>query len=156
MTTLTELLARVESATGADREIDEAVWLATTPGAYSVTSMGNLWPPYQLREFRYPAGNLVMVMPNVTSSLDAVIALIERVLPGFAWKVGTCCVSDDAWVAPDFNHPVHGARLRAEIGPITIGSPWDSGFDIDRRPSGLPALALLAAFLRAKIAMEEK
>ena len=86
--------------------------------------------------------------PTYTASLDAVAALIGEKLPGWAWKVGTCCVSDDGWVVPDFNCPVHGERLRKQFGDFAAGSPEDTGIDIDRRPSGNPALALLEAFLR--------
>jgi hypothetical protein len=83
---------------------------------------------------------------------SAVIALIETVLPGWAWKIGTCSVSDDAWLVPDFNCPVHGERLRAEFDypdNVPAGSIWDSGVDIDRRPAGNTALALLEALLAA-------
>ena len=86
--------------------------------------------------------------PHYTASLDAVVALIERELRGWAWKVGTCCVSDDGWVVPDFNCPTHGERLRKQFVDFAAGSPEDTGIDVDKRPSGTPAIALLAAFLR--------
>lgn len=91
-------------------------------------------------------------IPPLTASLDAVTALIERELPGWAWKVGTCSVSDDAWLVPDFNSPEHGERLRHELGYATMkaGDVFDVGIDIDLRPSGRPAIALLIAFLEAK------
>lgn len=83
-------------------------------------------------------------------NVSDVIALIERDLPGFAWKVGTCCVSDDAWIVPDFNHPVHGPMFKRvfrfdEIKPRSI---WDTGIDIDARPSGDPAKALYSAYVQ--------
>lgn len=86
--------------------------------------------------------------PLLTASLDAVVALIGEKLPGWAWKVGACCVSDDGWVVPDFNCPKHGERLRKQFGDFAAGSPEDTGIDVDKRPSGNPAIALLAAFLR--------
>ena len=96
-------------------------------------------------------------LPRFTASLDAVTALIERDLPGWAWKVGTCSVSDDAWLVPDFNSPEHGDRLRNELGYATMkaGDVFDVGIDIDLRPSGRPAIALLIAFLEAKMEIGE-
>jgi hypothetical protein len=85
-----------------------------------------------------------------TASLDAAIGLCERVLPGWWWKVGTCHVSDDACIAPDYSCPAHGERLRREV-PCYAGSEFDAGFDVDRRPPGNVALALCEAILRAKI-----
>jgi hypothetical protein len=83
-------------------------------------------------------------------SLDEAIATVRRELPGWCWKVGTCCVSDDAWVAPDFNDPVHGERLKREFFPLEAGSELDVGFDIDQRPPGDVAGALLKALDTAK------
>ena len=71
--------------------------------------------------------------------------VVKEKLPGWCWKVCTCCVSDDAWVAPDFNDPVHGPRLHAELDPVAFDSHFDSGFDVDRRPPGNAGQALLDA-----------
>lgn len=97
-----------------------------------------------------------MPCPKFTESRDAISELIERVLPGWAYKMGTCCVSDDAWLCPDLNDPVHGPRLMQQFGPITQGGVFDCGFDIDRRPSGNMALAMCEAFCRAMAAVAEK
>lgn len=80
----------------------------------------------------------------------------HRKAPWWAWKVGTCSVSDDAWFVPDFNSPEHGERLKRELSYDTMaaGDTWDVGIDIDQRPAGRPALALLIAFLEAKMEME--
>ena len=85
----------------------------------------------------------------------AIAALIEKTLPGWAWKVGTCSVSDDAWLVPDFNDPVHGSRLLEQFGPIESGSIWDHGIDIDRRPPGHVSLALCASYCEARAAIED-
>lgn len=106
---------------------------------------------------RYP-GSLYhgpFVFADVGAWDSAVIGLIQATLPGWAWKIGTCSVSDDAWLVPDFNSPVHGDRLRKQFGypeKVPAGSVWDGGVDVDRRPPGNTALALLEAFL---VAMEE-
>ena len=93
---------------------------------------------------------------DVTNCLQSCIDAIEQHLPGWAWKVGTCCVSDDAWICPDWNHPEQGARLVAEFGLPEKGSIWDHGIDVDRRPSGQPALALCEAFCLAMAMVAEK
>lgn len=81
----------------------------------------------------------------VTASVDDMVSIINETLPGWAWKVGTCCVSDDAWICPDHNHPIHGERLKAEFPPVS-GSIWDCGVDIDLRPPGRTAIALCIAY----------
>ncbi len=137
---LRELLARVEVATGPDVRLDRAI------------------------NAMFPDGELGS--PYYTASIDAAVALCKRVLPGWVWRVCSCCVSDDAWIAPDYNCPEHGERLKEEFplpaeryadpetGDMTWG-PFDSGFDIDRRPPGNPASALIEAILQAKIYIAE-
>jgi len=128
MTDLQGLLERVRTAKGPDGEIDYAIYR-------------------QLREYTG--------LQSYTASIDAALALTERVLPGWCWRIGTCCVSDDAWVAPDWNSPVHGARLRQELGEPVYGSVFDQGVDIDRRPPGNLPLAILEALLSALIEQKE-
>ena len=83
-----------------------------------------------------------------TASLDAAVELVRQQLPGWLWRVMSCSVSDDAWVTPDFNDPVHGERLRTEwpqecqVDPLAYLKT-----DLDRRPSGQPAIALLQSML---------
>ena len=106
-----------------------------------------------------PTGDFDLVrgrIRHLTASRDEISKLIECVLPGWAYKMGTCSVSDDAWLCPDLNDPVHGPRLMQQFGPITQGSVFDCGFDIDRRPSGNMALAMCEAFCRAMAAVAEK
>ena len=126
-----ELAERCEQATGPDRDIERCMC------------------------FLIPEGFQTLPNAGFTSSLDAITALIERELPGWAWKVGTCSVSDDAWLTPDFNCPMHGDRLKRELGydRMKPGDLLDVGIDIELRPSGRTALALCAAFCRA---MNEK
>lgn len=87
----------------------------------------------------------------VGKSIDATVAILKAVLPGWTYRVAECCVSDDAWVIPDFNHPEHGERLLREFGQVD-GDPsayWQNVTDIDLRPAGAPAIALLLAIFSA-------
>jgi len=84
-------------------------------------------------------------------SLDSAKALHEAVLPGWGWRVGSCFVSDDAAVFPDFYCPEHGERLRASLDQ---DREWFDDTDVDRRPPGNPARAWLLAILRALHAKE--
>ena len=144
---LRPLQKRIREATGPDRTLDADI----------AKAFGGRHGP-----FEHSVGDYVWRQPDRTppyttdpDGLGPCVALLRSVLPGYAWKVGTCCVSDDAWVVPDFNCPVHGERLRAEYGEIEWGSIWDTGIDIDRRPSGNVCLALLDAIISALIAQEE-
>lgn len=139
--TLDELIDRLEKATGPHREIDTELHGYCEPGFANFP--------------RVPSGGVILhpdrpcvYAPRYTDDLSAIVALIERVLPGWAWKVGKCHLSDDAWVCPDHNDPKHSDRLHREF-PVVPGNCWDQGFDIDRRPAGNPALALCLAFARA-------
>ncbi len=87
-------------------------------------------------------------------SLDAAVGLVESVLPGWYWRVAECHLSSDAWVAPDFNCTTHGARLQEEVPPMIHGEDWHSFTDVDVRPSGNPARALLISALIALIALD--
>lgn len=81
-----------------------------------------------------------------TSKIDAARGLLDRVLPGWSYRVARCAVSDDAWVIPDFNCPVHGERLRAELRQDI---DWSDLTDVDLRPSGREATALCISILKA-------
>ncbi|AZO29391.1 hypothetical protein [Mesorhizobium sp. M1B.F.Ca.ET.045.04.1.1] len=131
-----DLIARLEQLEAPDRDIDRelgALWPEPRPFNISLAAMRNGMP----------------ICPAFTSDLNAAVKLLERILPGFAWKIGTCCVSDDAWVVPDFNCPTHGERLLKEYGKPAPRSIWDVGIDIDRRPPGNVAIALCLAVVTA-------
>lgn len=95
--------------------------------------------------------------PKYTSSLDDATSLHDRVLPGWAWRVATCSVSDDAWTIPDYNHPVHGEKLRKQFPQIRAQQDPLEYFDtdVDLRPSGRPAVALMISIFRALIKIYE-
>lgn len=99
----------------------------------------------------------------ITRDQTAAVNLIKEVLPGWWWKCGSCFVSDDACIAPDYNDPVHGERLAREFplpskryddGDGLTWGPLNDGFDVDRRPPGNVAIALLESLFMALIFIE--
>lgn len=127
-----DLITCLREAKEGSRELDDAVYAALVDN-----TIPDGW--------RCPAAN------GITTDLSAAVALCEWVLPGWSWKVGTCCVSDDAWLAPDYNSPVHGERLRREF-PIRPHEDGCGGWlvDVDQRPPHSVAKALTLAVLMAK------
>ncbi len=92
--------------------------------------------------------------PHVTGSIDAAVALVRAVKPGWIWRLCTCSLSDDAWLIPDFNDPEHGQALRDRFPDEAKRDPVEwFGTDVDRRPSGQPALALCQSLILAQIAI---
>ncbi len=93
MSGLTELLARVEGCKGPDREIDCAIAVALE-GYYTKPHPG--WPDDPTRTMyckidadgsRIEPGNASdMLVHEYTGSIDAALALVERMLPG--WDYG--------------------------------------------------------------------
>lgn len=125
MSSLTDLLSRVEEATGADRKLD---WrLADFAGHEAFDRDSALWPPFGV------GSKVERAIPTYTASLDAALALCERVLPGWWWAVGR--YGPDGLVSANVSRDgkKHGADVMAPT----------------------PALALISATLRALIAAEE-
>ena len=100
----------------------------------------------------HPDNRHILSKQAYNGSLDAALALHHAVLPGWAYRIGYCSVSDDAAVFPDFNCPDHGERLRATLDE---GRDWFGDMDVDQRPPGNPARAWLLSILRALAAQEQ-
>lgn len=156
--TIPELIEKLEKATRPDRDLDVQISNLLTPLEYPVPippispggkkhyaeAVYSAWGGLAIQQ----QGNSYAFIeaPHYTASIDAAAQLCERVLPGWWWKVGTCCVSDDACVAPDFNSPIHGERLKREYHEDV---DYTEITDVDQRPPGRPAIALCIAILRA-------
>ena len=104
--------------------------------------------------------------PDVSTSIDAVVRLIENELPGWWWTFGYCIFSNDASLyvpgantfpyatavmGPDFRS---GPKARRLLNDPRWGRIFDWGFHRDRQGGTVP-LAMLAAFLAAKMALVE-
>jgi hypothetical protein len=130
MSDLRELLARVQAATGPDRGIDVDVLTSIDgwrhidgsmfygPGE-AVAHLCDGWFDPEVQE-----------LPFVTASLDAVTALIERVLLDASWDV---------------------YKVPSGLADASVYSP-----DEHAAQGHTPALALLAAFLSALIEKETR
>jgi hypothetical protein len=68
---------------------------------------------------------------NAPDTLDAVLAYHKQKLPGWYYMLDECHLTVCARVCPDFNCPIHGERLRQEIGDFEQNSPWDAGFEVE-------------------------
>lgn len=93
------LLDRLRSATCGSRELDCLIHEWECPahtvamrGMYYGEPTGEYYEPEPDR----PGGYLVAQAPHFTSSLDAALGLVERVLPG--WRV-QLFEDDDGWLA---------------------------------------------------------
>ncbi len=112
---LQALLSRIKRAEGPDRELDRAIYEATSR------------PP--------PAGYRLGPTPaSYTASVDASLALVERLLPGQALAVGT---------------------MKFDPPGVPWCCIWTTGGDPKFNGSGAtPSLAILAALLTALLAKE--
>ena len=136
---LTDLLERVEGATGADREID-ALFVAVLNNAQlrpypPSDDFGpkNRWQFWSLdgAHFLGNEGTPKFKVEPITASLDAALALLARVLPG---RVVRLSISE-------------------RVSTAQLTSPLRD--DRARHAGSTPALALLSAMLRAMLEMTD-
>lgn len=128
MTDLEVLLARVEAAAGPDRGLDCDIFCATAESPFV-----NYYPDCVLASLGGFAARVEIAdIDKFTSSIDAAVALCERVLPG--------------WTAWEIRSRAGKSIFHAEVSRLVNGEE-----DIEAANSASPALALLAAILRAKI-----
>lgn len=99
--------ARLAAATGPDRELDLAIAQALVPDVV-------VW----LATKDAPFPGAPSTYWKYTGSIDAVIALVERMLPGCGWHGGGLPSSGDAWSAlrPDGS----GVEFSAEAPTLPL------------------------------------
>lgn len=131
---LTELLERVEAASGADRELDVRLTLLLNDGSEingqlpyndaQVELLLVLSRPgvVECEDCGHESTAAWVPVPAYTASLDAALALVDRVLPGWDW-------------------------VREYGGRMIVFNPASD--DTYGAKGSVPALALLAAMLRA-------
>ena len=119
LATLRALRDRLDKATGPDWELDEALSIIFYPNVFAEAEKVNgVW--------KHKRFNAMIQIGYLTSSIDAAVALFERVLPGWSWGIG----SDGA-------------------------SIWMNATKLCFESDGQPALALCRAIVAAMIAKEE-
>ena len=135
--TLRSLLQRVEAATGADRELDgDLFWsLFVVPSGLGKEVGGS-----RLVNLLGPNGDawrhwIHVDWPPYTASVDAALALVEKVLPGAWFMMETFGYTEDRRA---------GAELSAE------------GIEHTRHEAKTIPLAIVAALLTALIAQDEE
>lgn len=128
MADYTDLIARLEKATGPDRELDAAIIVATTPTRSTADDLiyltetrsddqcapGTYW-------LKQRSGASLHTAPELTASIDSALALVERCLP----KLG--CIDafhelekfPNAWRAT-IGRGSHKYRSSAPTAPLAI------------------------------------
>ncbi len=128
---MTSLLQRVEQATGPDRELDAAIiaWLnnAEVRRYPPADDFGprDRWQFWSLDGAHFLGSEAKFPVPPLTASVDAALALVERVKPG--------------------SEVLMGLRQTAATQPWARVGPWWAS---DAIGATLP-LAILAALLRS-------
>ncbi|OJU50847.1 MAG: hypothetical protein BGO02_03955 [Brevundimonas sp. 67-6] len=120
---LSALIARLEAAEAGSRELDHLIFMYTAP-----MEVASHWSPSDRKTL-------------FTTSLDAALALAERVLPGWYWRAGRT----------PLGHWHHG---RYTYGWAHVSRTDASNCDRGDEATGwaaTPAIALVIATLRAKL-----
>lgn len=135
MSDFEELLARVNAATGPDRELDAAIDIALF-GGETVWRQANYimdsHPASKRPSKNHHGGFAFEAVPLYTSYLDASLGSVLQALPGWAWKL-----------VHEEGRFIFVLRNAAKLE--VVAASWvNSGSD--------PALAILASLLAAKIA----
>src|SRR5438105_1932936 len=99
-TDLSALIERVEKATGPDRELDEALALAFGWRLREIVLVRTVLEWERPTGFRLPIGTMADP-PFFTASLDAALALVERVLPGAQTTLIVTPHGAQAWTGLD-------------------------------------------------------
>lgn len=135
MTDLTALIAKLEAASGPDRELDAEIaatfhyvsnmpdWVNDWSGRWEAVKSGRV---YLIEDSGNRGPNFIS--DSFTDSIDAAVALAERVLPGWEW------------------HRLLGREM--EVYRPGSGADEEEQFFSSYHPS--PAIAIVIAILRAK------
>jgi len=129
-----DLIAKLEKAEAGSRELDAAIFRLTDARR---RQSGYVFPDETPEAAR--AGKLASHIVAYTTSLDAILALVERELPGWEWLT--------------LFNPLHGD---SGCSYAVLTPPGGSGGHSVVHPGNAPALALCAAFLRARSASQPR
>lgn len=141
MTDLNELLERVKAATGPDKDIDVALLHLWEPTHEALRSYDERYQT-ELRDgvfsvWKTDGGYSASVpFPRFTSSIDAALALVERVLPGCEYEA---------------TNLYHVAMVSLPMNMSMVMDPQTA-----RREDNNMPLTILSALLQALISQEQK
>ena len=139
MTDLTALLTRVDAATGPDRQIDCLLDCLRTGREFIEWTADTGIVGYRFKHHTL-GWELGCWRVGYTASLDAALALVTKMLPGWRWSIGT--IQSNGGDYAQLAEPV-----MTEFGPgIGIRA---------QQHAATPPLAVLSALLRALIAKQE-
>ena len=125
---LQALIERVEKATGPDRDLDADIYEAL---GYEVKRRSERveegWRVRRTVDWRYLDGSSWLAMDYLTGSVDAALALVERVLPGAAYTINSFDVQRTPTTErrvhvhlSDYEGADHGALGDAPTAPLAI------------------------------------
>jgi hypothetical protein len=153
LTTLRDLKERVGKATGPDRELDGALEVQVRRfEAYAAGLNDETRAKWKHNVGTVFDGNTGYSAALHSASIDASLALVERVLPGWVWHVGGCqsdFLSETCmpfWA--ELSGPVSYKVVEAGIGA-------EPTFDVSSAPGQTAPLAIVSSALSALIAKEE-
>ncbi|WP_313031798.1 hypothetical protein [Brucella sp.] len=137
---MTDLITRLSKLTGPRYTMDVAIALAT-----------DFWPKDRIQNIVYNEdgdpwvyftdGPDLPLPPAYTASVDAAIALAERVLPGWGWEIASNTSHIKNCLNPEYGNPVGKHPHWAVVANQSSRKFVDGA---------TPAIALLIALLRAK------
>ncbi len=138
------LITRLSKLDAPDREVDALIVAELEPHIFDAPGFTPIRPipsfhiDPQGDAIRFDGGGIMCLsyFPLYTASVDAVIALAERVLPGWKWRVGRTEVFPNGWAYVHKYDPSNCDRI-------------DEAACADGKAAN-PAIALLIALLRAK------
>lgn len=123
MTDLSELIERVKAATGPDRDLDIALLPLWEPGHDALKSYDDRYQT-ELRDGVFSVWKLdggysaSIQFPRFTTSIDAALALAERVLPG--WTLARLSQDDHKLWYVELRQGHATSYVRVIIAPSTI------------------------------------
>lgn len=86
--TLRDLQRRVAAASGPDREIDAGVWCFERGYVLRAWNTNTVFWSKVADGMQFNGNDMMRIVPRYTASLDAAVALLNRVLPGWWWALG--------------------------------------------------------------------
>lgn len=143
MTDLTSLIEKLEKAEGPSRDLDVEIMNTLAPRSPDEKRLfdGKVYPAtwgavgQVCDHIRY-----FVEAPFLTSSIDAAVALAERVLPGWGWGIESNTHHIKACLNPEYGEPVCQHPHWAAVSN-TSGRQFED--------AASPAIALVLATLRA-------